>query len=291
MIEIHVKTSALHLENLSDQLLLLGAHAITWQDAANQPIYEPAPGEIIPWQSATIVALFDNPNNITSISNYLNLQQQEDILKEYTFVTPPNKDWVRASLDQFQPINFGKHLWIVPSWLTPPNEEAVNVFIDPGLAFGTGTHPTTALCLTWLDENINEGVSLVDYGCGSGILAVAAIKLGARAVIAIDYDEQALIACKANAELNSVTDKLITHQAAPADLTKSDIVIANILAKTIIEHKATLIQLLKPRGKLVLSGILTTQSDDVIAAFSPLFTLLTMTQQDEWVCISFEYQA
>lgn len=289
MIEIHIQTTAKYLENLSNQLLLLGTEAITWLDAANQPIYEPAPGELIPWQEVTIVALFTPNQPIAEICQYLTNQQNSDLLQHYKIVTVPSKDWVRESLDQFYAMAFGKRLWIVPSWQTPPDATATNILIDPGLAFGTGTHATTALCLEWLDEHIKGNETIIDYGCGSGILAIAAAKLGAKEITAIDYDPQALEACHLNAKLNQVEQQIIITDSIKTNVT-ADIIIANILAKTIIQLKSRLLELLKTNGYLVLSGILAEQSDEVITAFQSTAQLREVKQKQEWIRLVLQKQ-
>lgn len=285
MIELQIKTTAQHFENISDQLLLLGAHAVTWQDAGEQPVYEPLPDEIIPWQAVNIRALFSEEIRISTIIDYLHSQQIH--ASDCQLLNVPDHDWVRVCLDQFQAMSFGKRLWIVPSWFTPPQESAVNIRIDPGLAFGTGTHPTTALCLNWLDVNIKDQTTLIDYGCGSGILAISAAKLGVAQVIAIDHDEQARLACAQNAKLNETHIDILGIDHAP--LPKADIVLANILAKTILEHKKIFRELLKENGILILSGILKDQCTEILNAYQADFQVLDIAENAEWARIDLQF--
>lgn len=284
MIEFRINTSANYVETLSDQLMLLGACAVSLVDTANQPIYEPAPGEMILWQETTVVAHFEDENLGESISHFLTEQQQAKHISSFTLSVVPETDWVRSSLDQFQPQQFGRRLWICPSWIEPPAPEAINVMLDPGLAFGTGTHPTTKLCLEWLDQHIKGKEQIIDYGCGSGILAVAALKLGAAEAIAVDHDPQALDACMMNAEQNRIALDTV-HVYFPDELpvTTCDILLANILAKPLIELAPTFAELVKKGGHIVLSGILESQKDDVLAAYQPYFTLNAPTIDGDWV--------
>jgi ribosomal protein L11 methyltransferase len=286
MIEFRINTTATHVEILSDQLLLLGACAVSLVDAANQPIYEPAPGEIILWQETTVVAHFEDNNLNESIASFLTEQQHTSNISGFTQTVVPETDWVRSSLDQFEPQQFGQRLWICPSWIEPPQLDAVNVMLDPGLAFGTGTHPTTKLCLEWLDRHIQGNEQIIDYGCGSGILAVAALKLGAAEAIAVDHDPQALDACMMNAEQNRISLEAIqVYFPDELPLTTGDILLANILAKPLIELAPTFATLVKTGGSIVLSGILDSQKDAVIAAYQPYFTLNPPTIDGDWVRI------
>lgn len=286
MQEFHIITSAEFADEISDQLTEFGALAITWLDAGNQPILEPSPDIIIKWQHMKIVALVDDEQIISVIQHYLNTKQNEKCLQHVELKPVPEKDWIKASRDLFKPMAYGKRLWICPSWHEPPQQNAINVLLDPGLAFGTGSHATTTLCLEWLDENIKGNETLIDYGCGSGILALAALKLGAKQAIAIDYDEQALLACRMNAHLNHLTNEQIQIMT-PDKLSTSpvDIIIANILAKPLIELAPRFLALLKPTGTLVLSGILSSQINDILSAYENHFHVHTIKKCDDWVCI------
>lgn len=284
MFEIRIEAPSNQLENLQNQLNLLGAAAISFIDTHDQPIYEPKPDEIILWDQTTLIALFEDNNLEKPLTTYFEKQMAEGTISNFTIQMVENKDWVRASLDQFTPMSFGKRLWIVPSWHQAPEQNAVNILLDPGLAFGTGSHPTTRLCLEWLDEHICGGETVIDYGCGSGILAIAAIKLGATKAVGVDYDPQALIATRDNATLNQITeDKLPLFLPDHFSAISADILVANILAKPIIEFAAFFSTLVKPNGKIVLSGILQEQVRDVISAYEPYFFLSPITEQDGWV--------
>lgn len=283
MLEFHITTSANHADDLSAQLYLLGAVAVSLQDSANQPIYEPLPGEIIIWQQVTIVALFVEVDSLALIKTYLTQRQEEGMLSDFKMIAVPQQDWVGNTLKSFQALQFGNRLWICPSWQKPPMPEAINVLLDPGLAFGTGTHPTTALCLAWLDENIKGQETIIDYGCGSGILSMAALKLGAVSVTAVDHDNQALTACKKNAELNQISEarvQICEPEKLPRQ--KVDILLANILATPLISLAAKFAELVKPGGRIVLSGILVEQIAAVNAAYESDFTMGSPAISNEW---------
>jgi ribosomal protein L11 methyltransferase len=285
--EIHITTSAAHVDQLSDQLTELGALACTLLDAGNQPIYEPTPNQPAPvWPEIKLVSLFDSEQDISAACAYLQTQQTSGAITEFTTTALADEDWERRCLDDLKPMQFGKRLWICPSWLTPPDPQAINIILDPGLAFGTGTHPTTALCLEWLDENVSVGESVIDYGCGSGILALAALKLGAASVIAIDYDHKALLATRENAHRNQVGDTLTTYLPEACSDQKVDLLIANILAQPLIELAIKLANLVKSGGKILLSGILKDQIDQVSNAYRPWFSLQPIVFKGEWCRLS-----
>ncbi|CSC86596.1 50S ribosomal protein L11 methyltransferase [Vibrio cholerae] len=198
-----------------------------------------------------------------------------------------DKDWEREWMDNFHPMQFGRRLWICPSWREVPDPQAVNVMLDPGLAFGTGTHPTTALCLEWLDNLDLTGKTVIDFGCGSGILAIAAIKLGAAKVIGIDIDPQALLASKDNAARNGVEDQIEVYlpKDQPEGLV-ADVVVANILAGPLRELSPTIKGLLKPGGQLAMSGILDTQAESVAEFYRDDLELDPIAEKSEWCRIS-----
>jgi len=199
-----------------------------------------------------------------------------------------DRDWVQQTQSQFAPIRVGR-IWVVPSWHEPPDPAACNVRIDPGVAFGTGSHPTTRLCLAWLDQHIAADASLLDYGCGSGILSICAARLGAREVVGVDIDPQALRAAQFNAERNGVRAQYTSASGLPANGSRRfDVVIANILANPIVLLAPTLVRYLRPRGSIVLSGILERQADAVMQAYAcadPNLQLSTFGRQQGWVAI------
>lgn len=283
-LELHITTSAEFVDVLGEQLTELGAQALTLRDAGNQPVYEPAPGEIPVWQQTTLVSLFDDQHEMTPVLQYLQTQQTAGLLSTFRLETLPDQEWERICLQDFKPLQFGQRLWICPSWQTPPDPNAVNVILDPGLAFGTGTSPTTALCLEWLETNIKPGMHVIDYGCGSGILALAALKLGAQQVLAVDYDTQALLATRENGLRNQFTSPQL-ETFLPEDFPSQpvDLVVANILAKSLIELAATLSQLVKPQGQILLSGILHDQAELVMETYRPWFLLNPPVQKDGWI--------
>ncbi len=286
MLELQTKPCLrTEVDGLLSLLETTGALSISMMDYQDNPILEPLPGETPWWDYMQIHALFEEPASA---------QQAQDLLTEnyplltHSLVSLPETDWERVCLEQFLPQRFGQRLWICPSWLTPPEPAQINLILDPGLAFGTGTHPTTALCLTWLDSAELHGKKLIDYGCGSGILSLAALKLGARHVTAIDIDEQALIATYDNATLNNIPSTTLTI-ANPESLHKPvDIIIANILLSPLIELVNCFHQLLSPDGILVVSGIFSHQVEDLIGSYADYFIHLTTQSQDGWSLVSFK---
>lgn len=286
-IELHAKTTADYADSLSDQLTLLGAEAVTFQDAGDQPIYEPAPGSLNFWQETIVIGLFDHQIQPEPFLAYLEDQQAAGLIKSFHLKNIADQDWERVCLEHFKPIQFSKRLWVCPSWQTPPDKEAVNVILDPGLAFGTGSHPTTALCLEWLEPHIHDKSIVIDYGCGSGILGLAALKLGAQSVIAIDNDPQALEATLKNTQRNQeVVNNLTTY--LPEEINglnlSADLLIANILAQPLIELAPHFATLTHSGSDLLLSGILVEQAEQVIEAYKPWFSFKRpIIHRNQWV--------
>ncbi len=284
-----VTTPQQSTETLSDLLMELGAASVTFEDAEDQPLLEPPPGETPLWEQVVVVGLFDEALDQHTIEQQL--QQQLPQPNNLSITPLEEQDWVRAWMDDFHPMQFGERLWIVPSWSEPVDANAVNILLDPGLAFGTGTHPTTALCLQWLDANPPTGKRVIDYGCGSGILAIAAAKLGATQVDGADLDPQALIATADNAEKNGVTTiNGFLPNDFPADQ-QADLLLANILAGPLEELAPTLASHVAPAGTIVLSGILGEQAEAVSQAYSPWFTMEPPALQEEWVRLTGVKQA
>jgi ribosomal protein L11 methyltransferase len=266
--------------------LLAGALAVTLEDAGDQPVLEPAPGETPLWAHTRVTGLFDAQTDIEVIKSQLKRFLHAPVLPECRLTPLEERDWVRVWMDNFHPMRFGERLWICPSCQTPPDPAAVNIRLDPGLAFGTGTHPTTALCLEWLDSANLADKIVLDYGCGSGILAIAAAKLGAQRVWAVDIDPQALMASDDNAAENEVEDRLELTDPAdlPATLTV-DMLIANILAGVLVRLAPELASRVKPGGRLALAGILETHADAVQAAFCQHFRFGPRRQHEDWVLL------
>lgn len=273
-------------EQLEDALLRAGALAVTLADAGNQPVLEPAPGQTPLWRHTRVTGLFDAQTDIEVVKGQLRRFLCATALPECRLTALEERDWVRAWMDHFHPMRFGRRLWICPSCQAPPDPAAVNIRLDPGLAFGTGTHPTTALCLEWLDAADVTGKTVLDYGCGSGILAIAAAKLGARRVWAVDIDPQALIASDDNADANRVEDRIeLSHPEALPPALQVDLVLANILAGILVQLASEFAQRVKSGGRLLLSGILEPHADVVQAAFSPNFRGFNRILREDWVLL------
>lgn len=286
-IQLRVTTTEEKAEQVSDMLMGWGAQAVSFLDAHDTPIYEPLPGEVIYWTNTVVVGLFDAEHPMDKVVNQL---KQVSFFKgepNFKLEQLEDKDWEREWMDNFHPIKFGERLWVCPSWRDIPDPAAVNVMLDPGLAFGTGTHPTTALCMQWLDATIKSEQTVVDFGCGSGILGIAALKLGAKRVIGVDIDPQAIEASSANAKRNNVEGQIELYlpKDQPKDF-QADVVVANILAGPLAELKDIISAYVKPGGLLALSGILESQAQSVIAAYSDEFSFDPIAVQDEWVRLS-----
>nr|WP_288466061.1 50S ribosomal protein L11 methyltransferase [uncultured Pseudomonas sp.] len=269
-----------------DALLEVGAVSVTFMDAEDQPIFEPDLGTTPLWSHTHLLALFEADTDADALVAHLQLLTDGD-LPEHQIEHIEDQDWERSWMDGFAPMRFGQRLWIVPSWHEAPQPDAVNLLLDPGLAFGTGTHPTTSLCLQWLDAQPLEGCSVLDFGCGSGILAIAALLLGAPRAVGTDIDPQALEASRDNAQRNGIADERFPVYL-PADLPQepADVVVANILAGPLVSLAPQITSLVKPGGRLALSGILAEQADEVRATYAADFALDPTAVQDGWVRIS-----
>jgi len=268
-------------DQLSDMLTECGASAITFEDNADQPLFEPPIGTTPLWSATRVIALFSADIDIDGTIKLLGNLIAPAKVPKYRVEAVEDKDWEREWMDNFHPISFGERLWICPSWHTPPQADAINIMLDPGLAFGTGTHPTTALCLNWLDQADVKGKYVIDYGCGSGILAIAAALLGAKKVIGVDTDPQALEATQANAERNGVT--IDTYFPDECPLEPADVLIANILAGPLQSLAELFAHLTKANAPIVLSGILEEQAQDVSSTYQSWFAMQPPTQKEEWI--------
>ncbi len=283
-IQLKLETSAETATSFEDALLELGAVSVTLEDSADQPLYEPPLGETPLWNATRVVALFDSESEMALVVAALENQFGE--LPPHRVEALEDKDWIRAWMDQFHPLKFGRRLWIVPTWRQAPEPNAVNVLLDPGLAFGTGTHQTTALCLEWLDSLDLAGKTVVDYGCGSGILGIAAKLLGAERVWAVDNDPQALLATRENAQRNGIENAIEVYAPERSPSIQVDVVVANILANPLIQLAPKLAALCKAGGVIALSGILERQAQAVCEAYSEWFSLDPVTHFEGWVRIS-----
>jgi ribosomal protein L11 methyltransferase len=269
------------------ELLLenLGALSITLGDAGDEPMLEPGPGETPLWSATRVTGLFSGDTDPDSLRAALNHALEKDISRHLTVERLEDQDWERSWLDQFKPMRFGQRLWICPTGHTVDAEDAVVVDLDPGLAFGTGTHPTTDLCLRWLDGADIQGKTVIDFGCGSGVLAIAALKLGAARAIGIDHDPQAIIASRDNAARNGVADRLEAHLNQEFNPQTADVVLANILANVLVELSDQIAPLVAPGGELALSGILADQADSVIQAYQGELHFSPAIEKDGWVLL------
>lgn len=282
--QLKIQTTAEYAESIHAFLDLLDAVAIAYEDAADQPLLEPAPNTTPLWDHVIIKSLFKPGIDLQHVINFLQKNLGEAVLSNYQIETLPDQAWERVWLKDFHPMQFGNHLWICPSVMTPPDPNAINIILDPGLAFGTGTHPTTALCLEWLDANPPANQIVIDYGCGSGILAIAALKLGAREVWAIDHDPQALEATYINAERNQVDlTKLRIFLPEEIAAIEADLLIANILTNPLIELANKFAHLIKEKGNVVLTGILEDQTEMIKQAYQSWLTIKDITKKEEWI--------
>lgn len=277
-LQLHVVSPRENADTLEALMLEAGACSVTMTDDADNPILEPGVGEMPLWETVRISGLFPLDADRKSVTDKLSLPSEG-----VEWETLEDKTWERAWMDQFHPICCGDRLWICPSWQSPPDPQATNIILDPGLAFGSGTHPTTFLCLQCLDRQELANKTVVDYGCGSGILGIAALLLGARSVIAIDNDPQALFATRENLQRNGLESTLLeTYLPEQVPDLVADLVMANILASPLIELASTIDKLLIPGGNIVLSGIMSHQIDAVRAAY-PSIEFAPPTIIEEWV--------
>ena len=257
--------------------------SITYEDNGDEAILEPELGEHALWSMVNITGLFDVKVNTKLISNTLN-QESQISETEHTWKLLEDKDWERESLKNYLPIKCSKRLWVCPSWIEPPEPDSINLLLDPGLAFGTGTHSTTFLCLKWLDTLKLEGKTVIDYGCGSGILAIASLLLGAKNTTCIDIDPQALIATLDNANRNGLLPHLTSvYLPENSPNNSADILIANILAGPLISLASHLATLTNPGGFICLSGIMKDQAEEVRREFSTWFDFDPPVYRKEWV--------
>ncbi|MBD3620344.1 MAG: 50S ribosomal protein L11 methyltransferase [Chromatiales bacterium] len=280
--ELTLRLAREQLEAAESLLLAAGAVSVTYRDAEDQPVLEPAPGETPLWDQVLVTGLFEADADLATLTALI--RAQLPALQALDTRQVEDQDWERAWMDDFRPMRFGQRLWICPSWDEPPAGDAISILLDPGLAFGTGTHPTTALCLEWLDAHPPAGLEVIDYGSGSGILAVAALKLGAARVTAVDIDPQALTATRDNAARNGVDDARlhIDYPEGLGEKTTADLVMANILAGPLVELAPVMAGRVRPGGAIVLSGILREQADTVRQAYTAWFDMDPPAFREDW---------
>lgn len=263
----------------------LGAHSVTLSDGADEPKLEPAPGATPLWSQVHIAALFDDEPGVADLVRtqlaVLGLQPGDALQIERI----ADRAWAGLWRDDFGPTRFGDRLWICPHGERPAAETATVVHLDPGLAFGTGRHPTTAMCLRWLDGLELAGKTVIDYGCGSGILAIAALKLGAEHAVAVDHDPQALISTADNAAANGIAEAITICQPAAVPSSACDVLVANILLGPLIELAEAFADLVVPAGPCALTGILGEQADALIDTYAPWFELEVCARESDWALV------
>jgi ribosomal protein L11 methyltransferase len=263
----------------------LEAVSVILDDAQDQALLEPLPGEMPLWDQVIVTGLFYEDADVEQLQGFLSAQLpgasvNHDYLEEQV--------WERAWMDHYEPIQCGDRLWIVPEWLSPPDQNTINLMLDPGLAFGTGNHASTFLCLQWLDKQDLQGKVVIDYGCGSGILGIAALLLGAKQVYAVDLDPQAVLSTRQNAALNNVEDKIWTGLPEEfehhfPDL-QADVIVANILAGPLMHLASTFAELAKPNALIAMAGIIEEQVEDLRQSYAKWFNLHTLEQREENWC-------
>jgi ribosomal protein L11 methyltransferase len=280
--QLSVVTDEASAERVGEALSVSGAVSVSLQDAENQPLFEPKPGETPVWRRTRVIGLFADTADVEAVRTELR-SHFSDETGDWNVETLEDRAWERVWLDHFQPFRYGRRLWICPTGFEVSDSDGVVVMLDPGLAFGTGTHPTTALCLEWLDAQPLHRTRIIDYGCGSGILGIAALALGSAQVEAVDIDPQALLATRENARKNGVEARI--RCSLPSDLGPghADVVLANILANPLIDLAEDLGSRVRPNGRLVLSGILAEQAGGVLDAYRRRFDFGPVIEREGWV--------
>ena len=287
-LQVNIVVPSSHAELLSDELMEVGALSTAIEDAyagtdKEQPIFdEPNEPSAEIWEQSLIIAMFDADTDVDAAVALLP-ENMRPVKEAYTVTEVADQDWVKLTQSQFDPIHVSDRLWITPTWHEAPTDGSINIELDPGLAFGTGSHPTTFLCLRWLDANMPQGASVLDYGCGSGILAITAAKLGAGKVVGVDIDKQAIRASHDNATQNQVNIEVYLPDEQPEG--QFDVVVANILANPLRMLGQMLAGRVKTDGQIVLSGILAEQVEEISALYQQWFDMKPATIQDGWACL------
>lgn len=283
-LQVKVDTAPDRAGAVEEALTEAGALSVTLEDAGDMPLLEPAPGEMPLWHATRVIALFSDTVDRDIVTDSLALTADGGELTP-VFETLPDREWSRVWMDDWEPLRFGRRLWVAPLEAELSEPGAVVLRLDPGLAFGTGTHATTALCLEWLDAMELSGATVLDYGCGSGILAIAALKLGAARAHGVDIDPQALEATASNADTNGVADRITTSQPDDPMGGPYDIVVANILAGPLMQSADAIAGVQEAGGRIALAGVLAEQAEDVIAAYERWYHLEVGGEHEEWVRI------
>jgi ribosomal protein L11 methyltransferase len=281
--EVSLLCGKSEIVSLEDFMLSIGACSVTYRDAQDVAILEPAPGKMPLWQDIEITAMFTKDYHEVEVLRILESKYKE---KKIKLERLKNQVWERTWLEHFKPMQFGENTWIIPSEYEAVDEKAINIYLDPGMAFGTGTHATTALCLQWIDAHNMENVQAIDFGCGSGILAIAALKHGANKLYCTDIDPQAIESTVINATSNSVIDGIeVVDGKDVTNLENLDIVLANILAAPLMTLVEVFSGLLKDKGELIMSGILKEQTDEIVEKFKDSFVDFEIKIMDDWACV------
>ncbi|VUD40353.1 Ribosomal protein L11 methyltransferase [Thalassocella blandensis] len=285
-LQLHINTTPENAPAAEQAMQKHGALSITLADNADQPIFEPELGETPLWNETRVTGLFNaGINTRETLEKILASCSDEEAACQWQILE--DKDWEREWMSHYHPIQCGENFWICPSWTAPPAPDAINLLLDPGLAFGTGTHPTTFMCLQWIATQQFHNSYVIDYGCGSGILGIAALLHGADKVIGTDIDPQALLATRENVKRNHLeSDIFPVYFPNKCPEQKADFVLANILAGPLVELAPTLCALLKPQGKICLSGILKTQEEAIVKAYEAYIDIDNIHQDDQWICVT-----
>ncbi len=286
-LRVHIDLQHIDPAPIEQALVALGALSIDFRDAADHPILEPAPGATPLWPTLRATALFADTIDNTTIRLAIAGAIEGDCMPPLSFEPMTDQDWIENWQQTLEPMQFGNRLWIYPTGSTHPEPDTTVITLDPGLAFGTGSHPTTAMCLDWLTNFDNDQGTLLDYGCGSGILSIAALALGATRVLGVDLDDQALRATQENAERNQVAERLtIARPETAHQYQEFDRLVANILSGTLIELATDLKAFCRTGTRIALSGILTDQTESVMAAYEPWVAFEPVIERDDWALLS-----
>lgn len=285
-LQFRIISSRDHVKRIERALNHAGALSVTLEDNADQPIFEPELGETPLWHETRVTGLF--PADINSRELGASIIAHAKITEAQThWHVLEDKDWEREWMSHYHPIQCNDNFWVCPSWTDVPDPHAINLMLDPGLAFGTGTHPTTFLCLQWLAKQNFRDKTVIDYGCGSGILGIAALLLGARNAAGVDIDPQALLASKENAIRNGIApEHFPVFFPSKCPQGGNDFVLANILAGPLVDLADTLLALLKPGGQICLSGVLANQKEALVEAYSHAIAFEEINEKDTWICLS-----
>ncbi|QIO06265.1 50S ribosomal protein L11 methyltransferase [Acinetobacter shaoyimingii] len=291
-LQIHITVEKSQVDFTETLLESLGAVSVTLDDAENQDLLEPLPGETPLWNKVIVTGIYaqedDEHIDVAALETFIKAQMPNAPLRSEFL---EDQEWERTWMDAYEPIQIGENYWIVPEWMEAPEPDAVNIKLDPGLAFGTGNHASTFLCLQWLGQTDVKDKIVIDYGCGSGILGVAALLLGAKKVYATDIDPQAVLATQQNADLNGVLDRL--YVGLPEEFNaelgdqKADVFVANILAGPLMALASEFATLIQPEGEFALAGVIEEQVEEVSRVYSAFFDVQLVEKRDEnWCRIS-----